>query len=176
SSDLDYGNQTMCGAWNNNFIDWLDDNEIDLVVTPGTRHISEPDDERIEEAAPKWWEKISATGTDLLLTRGSPRKDGTPIPECLAEGGTAQECGASKREFVKPNPLVEMELPSNVYTIDITEYICPAIKDNNLENCDAVVGNVLGWFDGSHFTTPFSQSLAPGIEAEMQETVPHVLR
>lgn len=172
----EYENQTKCGAWNNNFIDWLDDNEIDLVVTPGTRHISEPDDERIEEAAPKWWDRISSAGPDLLLTRGTPRKGGTPIPECLAEGGTAQECGASKREFVKQNPLVEMELPSNVYTIDITEYVCPAINDDALENCDAVVGNILGWFDGSHFTTPFSQSLAPGIEAEMKETIPHLVR
>lgn len=172
----EYENQTMCGAWNYNFIEWLDNNEIDLVVTPGTRHISGPDEERIEDAAPKWWEKISSTGADLLLTRGTPRKGGTPIPECLAEGGTAQECGASKQQFVKPNPLLEMELPSDVHTIDVNEYVCPAINDPALENCDAVVGNILGWFDGSHFTTPFSQSLAPGIEKEMKEVVPHLVQ
>lgn len=172
----EYENQSMCGSWNDNFVDWLTQNDIDLVVTPGTRHISGPDEERIENAAPKWWDKISSTGTDLLLIRGTPRKDGTPIPECLAEGGTYQECGASKLEFVKRNPLAAMDLPANVRTIDLTEYVCPAINDDTAENCDAVVGNVLGWFDGSHFTTPFSQSLAPGIEKEMQESVPHLVR
>src|SRR5699024_9193128 len=172
----EYPNQTMCGAWNENFINWLENNDVDLVVTPGTRHISGPDEERIEDAAPTWWQRISSTGTDLLLTRGTPRKSGTPIPECLAEGGSSKECGASTQEFAKANPLADMELPSNAYTIDINKYVCPAINDEKRDTCDAVVGNILGWFDGSHFTTPFSQSLAPGLETEMQETVPHLLR
>src|SRR5699024_9490264 len=28
--------QSMCGKWNSNFITWLQDNDVDLVVTPGT--------------------------------------------------------------------------------------------------------------------------------------------
>lgn len=167
--------QNMCGQWNENFVDWLDDEDVDLVVTPGTRQDQTNDMEYIVDDAPKWWDKISQTGTDLLLLRGTPRNDAS-IPSCLAEGGTPQECGPSKERFAEVNPLLEMDHPENVRQIDITKYVCPNIDDETVQNCDAVVGNIVVWFDSHHFTTPFSQSLAPGIEAEMQDAVSHLLR
>lgn len=163
--------QTMCGQWNENFINWLDENDVDLVVTPGTR-LDDP--EYIFDAAPKWWNRISETETDLLLMRGTPRFAGGP--ECLASGGSAQECGASKSRFAETNPLLDMELPDNVYPLDMTKYVCPQISNDSVDNCDAVVGNTLVWYDSHHFTTPFSQSLAPGFEAEIERTLPHLLR
>lgn len=167
--------QTMCGSWNQNFVDWLEENEVDLVVTPGTRHEPAPDDEIILDAAPQWWQKISATDTDLLLTRGAPRND-VSIPTCLAEGGTPEECGPSNKPFTEPSPLSQITLPDNVHQIDMSPYMCPAVNDDNANNCDAVVGNITVWFDSNHFTTPFAQSLAPAFEAEMQEVVPHLVR
>lgn len=167
--------ETMCGQWNENFVTWLGDNDVDLVVTPGTRQDPSQDTEYVVDAAPRWWDKITATGTDLLLVRGTPRNTGS-VPACLAEGKSAQECGPSKHKFAETNPLENMELPDKAHPVDMTKYVCPKIEDPQVENCDAVVGNVVGWFDGHHFTAPFAQSLAPGFEAELKKTVPHILR
>lgn len=164
-----------CHQWNENFIEWLEEQDIDLVVTPGTRLDNTGDTETIVDAAPQWWDRISETQTDLLLMRGTPREVDS-IPDCLARGGTAQQCGPSKDGFAETNPLLEVELPSNVYPLDMTEYVCPKIHDDTAANCNAIVGNIIVWFDRSHFSTPFSQSLAPGLEAEMEKMVPHLVR
>jgi hypothetical protein len=164
--------QDMCGQWNYNFIEWVSDNDVDLVVTPGTRM---GETEYILDAAPQWWDRISATGTDLMLVRGTPRHKDS-IPECLADGGTPQSCGPSKAPFAETNPLLNMDLPDNVHPVDMTPYVCPQITNPTTDNCAAIVGNIVVWYDWHHFTTPFSRSLAPGFEAEIQDTVPHLLR
>lgn len=167
--------ETMCGQWNENFVDWLQGNDVDLVVTPGSRQDPSHEHEYVVDAAPDWWSKIAQTGTDLMLVRGTPRNGGS-VPDCLASGRSEQDCGPSKSKFKEVDPLTQMELPDSVYPIDITKYVCPRINDSSAANCDAVVGNVLVWFDGHHFTTPFSQSLARGFEAEMEKAVPELVR
>ncbi|WOO98679.1 acyltransferase family protein [Micrococcus terreus] len=167
--------QEMCGAWNSNFIEWLGDNDVDLVVTAGTRQDADHDTEYIVDDAPLWWERIAGTGTDLLLLRGTPRHYRS-MPECLAEGGTPQECGPSKSKFLEDNPLESLNLGDRVRTMDLTKYICPRMEEPEYENCDAVVGNVLVSFDNSHFSTPFSESLAPAIEAELMSSFPSMLK
>ena len=162
----------MCGQWNENFIEWLDTQDVDLVVTPGTR-LWQP--ENVLADAPYWWEQITDTGADLLLTRGTPRGMET-VPDCLASGGTAQECGLPKANIAEVNPLLEMDLPEGTHLLDLTEYVCPAIDDDSKANCDAVVGNLLVWYDTDHFTVPFSQSLAPAIEEELSNTLPTLFR
>lgn len=166
-------NEAMCESWNHNFIDWLQDHPADLVVTPGTR-LDGPEEYNFD-ATPQWWDKIVETQSELLLVRGTPRNTHW-TPDCLADGGTAQECGPPKELYADENPLLSMELPPNTHHIDLTEYVCPNIHDETTKNCDAVVGNIMVTFDFHHFTVPFSQSLAPGLEAEMQEVIPHLLR
>ena len=168
--------QTMCGEWNENFVTWLDQHDVDLVVTPSTRLDREgAETEYVYDAAPSWWERISATNTDLMLVRGTPRAE-QDIPECLAEGNSSQECGPPTNRFAGTDPLRSMDLPENVYPVDVNPYVCPQLSTDNANRCDAVVGNILVWRDKHHFTTPFSQSLALGFETEMREAVPHLVR
>jgi len=172
----DNPNQSMCGQWNENFVDWLDEYQVDMVVTPGTRLDREGTaTEYVYDSAPYWWQEISDTGTDLLLVRGTPRND-QDIPDCLASGGAPQECGPPKERFADEDPLAQMSLPEKVHAIDINPYVCPQLGNPDTQNCDAVVGNLLVWRDKHHFTTPFSQSLAPGFETEMQDAVPYLVR
>lgn len=164
--------QEMCGSWNENFIAWLDTREVDLVVTPGTR-LGRP--EYSVDESPVWWERISETGTDLLLVRGTPR--GTePVSDCLASGGTSQECGLTKEHYAETNPLETIVLPENTATADLTEYVCPQINNDDVGNCDAVVDNLLVWYDTDHFTTVFSQSLAPPLKEQMEDALPELFR
>src|SRR5699024_5569074 len=173
---LEEHDDERCGEWNHNFIEWLDDNPVDLVVTPSTRlPNSGTGPEYFFEAAPSWWERITATGTELLLVRGMPRQS-EDAPDCLADGGTSLECGPSKEGYAETDPLLEIDLPAKAHPVDVTEAACPNINNPEVDNCEAIVGNILVSYDNHHLTTPFSQSLAPAFEEEMQEAVPHFLR
>ena len=173
---LEEHDDERCGEWNHNFIEWLDDNPVDLVVTPSTRlPNSGTGPEYFFDAAPSWWERITATGTELLLVRGMPRQS-EDAPDCLADGGTSLECGPSKEGYAETDPLLEIDLPAKAHPVDVTEAACPNINNPEVDNCEAIVGNILVSYDNHHLTTPFSQSLAPAFEEEMQEAVPHFLR
>ncbi|WHS35105.1 acyltransferase family protein [Auritidibacter ignavus] len=165
----------MCVSWNNNFIDWLNENDVDLVVTPGTRHEAAEDREFIADNAEAWWDRIDGTATNLLLVRGTPRAEES-VPGCLAEGRSPEECGPSAQGLRQPNPLDAVELPPRTQQIDLTEAVCPAVFDESQSTCDTEVGNILIWFDSIHFTRPFAQSLAPVIEQKMQDVFPHLVR
>src|SRR5699024_11438367 len=43
---------SMCQAWNDNFIDWVAENDIDMVITPGTRVVSTHSNESVTQGAP----------------------------------------------------------------------------------------------------------------------------
>lgn len=168
----EHPDQSVCGQWNENFVEWLNVRDVDLVVTPGTR-LDSP--EYILDAAPEWWQKISETGTELLVVRGTPRGS-VNIPECLADGGSSQECGPSKERFAEENPLLFLDLPDNIYQVDVTKYVCPQIDNDSVPNCDAIVGNMIVWFDSHHLSKPFSHSLAVGFEEEMKPLLPRLFR
>src|SRR5699024_3336283 len=162
---------TMCDTWSDNLVEWLQENDLDLVVTPGTRLDKT---EYVLNRAPMWWDKIAGTGTDLMLVRGMPRGDN--ILDCLANGGTSQECGFPKDVFAPSNPLADMDLPSDVHQVDVSQQVCPQLDNPNTENCDAIVGNIIVSYDSHHLTNAYSQSLAPAFEQEMQGKMPHLLR
>lgn len=159
---------SMCDAWSSNFVDWLTERDVDLVVTPGTR-LDEPE-EYVLDLAPTWWQRISDTGTDLLVVRGMPRGDHS-VPECLAEGGTSQECGLPKDRFAETNPLLSIDLPEHVHPVDVSQYVCPQLDDPAANSCDAIVGNIIVSYDTNHLTSVFSHTLGPAFETEMRDTV-----
>lgn len=167
---------TMCNKWNHNFISWLNEHDVDLVVTPGTRlDVEGPATEYIYDNAPNWWQRIADTDTELLLVRGTLRAE-NDIADCLAADGSPQMCGPPKERFSDHDPLTQIDLPTGAHTVDVNSYACPQLDNPEVANCDAIVGNIVVWRDKHHFTSAFSQSLAPGFEAEMKKVVPHLLR
>ena len=61
---------------------------------PGTRMMRAEDTESISEGAPERWQDIVDAGPQLLLMRGTPRPEEN-TPDCLASGGTPEQCGAN---------------------------------------------------------------------------------
>ncbi|WP_164719759.1 acyltransferase family protein [Flaviflexus ciconiae] len=155
-----------CQAWIGNYIEWLEENDVDLVVTAGTRILA-ASDEQIEDGAIERWQQITDTGTDLVLMRGTPRP-GEMVNDCLASGNTPEECGASSAHIADTNPLSGLDLPDGVYTVDVTDSVCPDGR-NGADTCTAVVGNVVVWYDGSHLTNTFARTLAPLIEEQLKQ-------
>src|SRR5699024_12637454 len=104
--------------------------------------------------------------TTLFRSRGDQS-----VPECLAEGGSSQECGLPKDRFAQTNPLLNIDLPQNAHQVDVSQYVCPAIENPAVNSCDAIVGNIIVSYDSNHLTSVFSHTLAPAFETEMREKV-----
>src|SRR5690625_845594 len=166
--------RSMCQSWNENFIEWLDEHEIDLVMTPGTRVNGEQSNESIREGAPNRWQQIRDLDVDLLLLRGTPRPGDNGGP-CLQKGGTAEECGVVAGDIATPGPLETMDLPDGTQTIDMNPYICPTLDEGESAWCDSVIGNIIVWYDGSHLTQEYVYSMAPAFEREMHKVFPDYL-
>lgn len=159
-----------CAAWNANYIQWLQEHDVDLVVANGSR-ISTKNDEFIQDGGPDRWQDITDTGAELLLMRGTPRPDDN-VADCLADGGSPTECGATSSQIGETNPLAAVDLPDGAHQIDMIPHVCPSY--DTAETCPAVIGNVVVWYDGSHLTNTYAATMAPIIEAKLREAVPRL--
>ena len=167
--DIDSSDPSMCQLWNDNFIEWVQTSDVDLVITSGTRVLS--GEETIYEGAQTRWEQVTDQGVDLLLVRGTPRpRDGGA--KCVQAEGPLDECGVTAGAVAQPNPLQHMELPERAETIDLNPQICPTLDQGEDAWCPAMVGNVFVWRDGSHLSREYVTTLAPSFEQELLEVFP----
>ena len=171
----DNPDRSVCQSWNDNFIDWLKTNDIDLVISSATRIVTQESNEVIMDGAQHRWHEIRDLGIDLLLVRGTPRP-GDDGGRCLQNGGAPQDCGVIAGDVANPNPLETMELPDGARTIDMNPYVCENLNQGPDAWCESVVGNIIVWYDGSHFTPEYSYSMAPAFEREMHEVFPQYLQ
>lgn len=162
---------SMCQAWNDNFIDWIAENDVDVVISPGSRISGEHSEEVIQHGAQNRWKQITDLDTDLLLVRGTPRPGGL-VGECAAQGNSAEDCGPVVGDTANPNLIESEVLPEGAHTIDMNPYVCPTLDDGADSRCSAVVGNVIVWYDGSHLSPEYAYTLAPAFEQEMREVFP----
>lgn len=158
---------SLCDDWNDAFPEMLKERSVDLVVTPGTAIPREPGTEQIHDGARARWEQITGTGTDLLLLRGTPRQEEN-VPDCLAQGDDALECAPDYAKFAESNPLTEIDLPDDTYTLDLTDHFCPA------QQCSAVIGNVLVYRDSHHLTNEYVETMVPHLERNLRESMPQL--
>ncbi|MCH8571332.1 acyltransferase [Nesterenkonia sp. AY15] len=162
---LDTEDPNTCDEWLTGFPDVVADRQPDLVVTPGTAIPRESGTESVHEGAPDQWDAITGAGTDLLLVRGTPRQTQN-VPDCLADGGDSIECAPEYEKYADVNPLNELDLPENTYSLDLTEHFCPA------QECSAVIGNILVYRDSHHLTNEYVETMVPHLERELRESVP----
>lgn len=163
-----------CHQWNDNFMEYLEATDIDLVVAPGTRLYGRPAQESIVEGAAERWEQIAQRDTSLLLLRGLVRPLQAETRHCLAAGNPPEDCGGIAGDAHDANPLAAMELEPTIQTVDMNPYVCPGVKQSRDAVCSAVVGNVAVWYDNSHITPHYAASLAPIMEEKLQERFPEL--
>ncbi|MDN5684480.1 acyltransferase family protein [Corynebacterium glyciniphilum] len=85
---------------------------------------------------------------------------------CVAEG-VGGDCGIAEEASMAPvNPALEAYQGLDMTSLDLTPPLC---RDGR---CPAVVGNVLVYRDGQHFTSLFSSLLAPEISRQMYDASP----
>ena len=158
-----------CNRWNDNYIDWLNTRDVDVVIANGTRIFAESP-EKIQGGAQQRWEQITETGAELVLMRGTPRPNDR-VDDCLAGGGTPKDCGTTTEQIAATSPLEQIDMPDGTHHIDLLESVCPEGMTTASNLCPAVVGNVVVWYDGSHLTNQYVATMTPLIEAELREAV-----
>ncbi|MCO1340069.1 hypothetical protein BJH93_14415 [Kocuria polaris] len=157
-----------CAAWNEGFLDVVEEREPDLVITSGSVLLSTGESEFVEDGALDRWQEIVDAGSDMLLIRGTARP-GDDVPDCLASGGTPAECGP-EYSYAQTNPLEELDLSEQMHTVDMTDYVCPDGA------CPAVLGNVAVYRDGSHLSNEYVETLAPYLDKEIRSVAPQLYR
>lgn len=160
-----------CMEWQGDFIDWVDSEGVDLVVTPGSRISPEDATEYIAEGAVGRWTAIRAAGAEILLIRGTPPSTFSAA-DCLASDNSPETCGPLVGEISSLSPLEDLDLPEEVSVIDVLPHVCPAAFEEDGERCSAVVGNVVVWYDASHMTPVYVETLTPVLEVHLRDEVP----
>ena len=102
----------------------------------------------------------------MVVLRDTPAP-GVIIPDCLAaHTDDYTYCDQKKSEVLPPDPLIQAVAAvgdPRITLTDMTKYICRG------DTCQAVVGGVPVYFDGSHMTATYARTLAqflrPALEA-----------
>ena len=146
---------TECEEWNAEAMEILTDLRPDAVLTSSTT--ANPSGERLPDGFVERWEELGALGAEVIGVRDLPRRD-YQSAECVERGLPADCTSPASYSHADSDPAEDRDLPGNVITFDLTEYVCPA------GHCDAVVGNVLVFWDHSHMTATYARTLVPMME------------
>jgi peptidoglycan/LPS O-acetylase OafA/YrhL len=119
-------------------------------------------------------ERWTDSRTPIVVIRDTPFPGATlpNIPDCVATATDANaECSGSAKEWESMDPLVdaaERSKHEKVAVIDPTRYFC---QDGI---CPAVIGGVVAYFDSSHITATYAQTLAPFLEKDLEKALQEV--
>ncbi|MBC7632440.1 acyltransferase family protein [Aeromicrobium sp.] len=99
-------------------------------------------------------------GLKVAVIRDTPSPQKFNVPDCVATHPSSfdSDCSGAAADWLHPDPLAAaaraLDDP-HVRVVDLTPHICPD------GTCRPVIGNVIGWFDGSHLSATFSSTLGP---------------
>ena len=108
---------------------------------------------------------LSAAHQRVLAIRDTPAP-GFPIPDCLAaHAGDYAQCDGTLAAWLPPDPLVKAVRAVHdprITSTAMTPYLCES------QRCQAVVGGVPVYFDGSHLSSTYARTLGPFLDPKMQ--------
>ncbi|MGQ4267655.1 acyltransferase family protein [Nocardiopsis changdeensis] len=158
---------TECQEWDARAMEELERLRPDAVFTSSTR--ASAAGEVVLPGFPVRWRELDAMGIDVIGVRDLPRHSYAGA-ECVADnpddpaGACSDPVGYSHAERHPAAVLAERgRLPANVSLVDLTGHVCPGGR------CDAVVGNILVYWDHSHMTATYARTLVPALEEALVE-------
>ncbi|GHC97286.1 acyltransferase [Nocardiopsis terrae] len=144
-----------CQRWKENAFAELAELRPDAVLTSSTRATLHG--ETVHDGYLEVWQWLDELGIEVIGLRDLPR-----LPyqgaECVEAGPPEQCTSPVTASQAETDPATRIQLPPNVTLLDLTEHVCPG------GSCDAVVGNVLVYWDHSHITATYAATLAPVME------------
>ena len=152
-----------CRTWNEQAMAELERLRPDAVMTAST-YTSAEGTEHLPEGYTAAWRRLNELGVAVLGVRDLPRR-GYQGAECVGSRSAGECTEPALRTQEDIDPALTADLPGNVVPLDFTEHVCPQ------GNCDAVVGNVLVFWDHSHMTATFAETLAPVVGPAVEEAL-----
>ena len=165
------GTYSACTAWGHAVLhDLLTTVRPQLVITssdPAENAVGYPRNSARSRAAigageAAYWKQLRARHVRVAAIRETP-DPGIDAPACVWQYGSQNSrCDAPKASAIAPGPpSATAARMTGAPVIGMNDLICDA------RSCPAVVGNVLVYFDGHHFTQAYSQTLAPFLERRL---------
>jgi hypothetical protein len=168
---------TSCLNWADAVLDATRSGDFDLVVT-AERNGRPALGYEVEESAPHWeagyreyLQAWAASGVQVLVVHDTPLPARTVpnVPDCLSQReDDLTRCAGDRSAWVPDDALYAAALSiadPRIRTVDLTDYICGP------DTCDAAVGGVTVYFDGSHVTATYMGTLAPFILPALEDAL-----
>lgn len=165
------------GRW---VLDQTSHGQFDLIITserqsvPVIGHSIETTEVPARRGYESYLKRWSASKTPILIIRDTPFPGATleNVPDCVATAKDANaECSGSAQKWKWMDPLVdaaERGKYANVAVIDPTRYFCQE------GNCPAVIGRVVVYFDASHITATYAETLVPYLEKDVDDALRNI--
>lgn len=151
-----------CAAWRDEVEQFAVSMSADVVMLMGTRAFPSSPEERAPLGLSRPIDSIVESGSQVLLVRDNPRFD-FDMYRCWEEFGADGSCDVPVSEVLAQNdPAAALTRDGTVYSIDLTEYLCPD------GICTPVVGNVAVFLDDNHLTASYAATLAPAVLAALR--------
>ena len=146
-----------CHEWNLSLMNQLTASPPDLVVTTST--VSDGGGEFTPDGYIDQWERLESLGVDVVGIRDTPRWMRDPVDCLWANPDDMAVCSVERtRSLADADPAASRaDVPGNVTLIDVDDLICQG------SSCPATIGDVVVYWDLSHLSATFAQSLAPAI-------------
>ena len=166
-----------CLDWGQRVLDLTEEQDFDLVVT-AERSGRKAVDAHGADSQPFWQEGFREflqdwvdQGQQVAVLHDTPFPAASKInpPACIAENDDdLTRCSGSRATWVPDDPLFaaagEVDSPL-LARFDLTDHICGA------DRCDAAVGGVTAYFDGSHISATYSTTLWPYVARALEPLV-----
>ena len=149
----------------------------DLVISSNRQSKSVVGYNRADSAAPaedayaRILEAWADSGAEIVVLRDTPWPGTTldNVPDCVAENpDDLSLCTGSAEDWVPMDPQYDaaqaMEDP-RITAVDVNDYFC---QDGT---CHSVIGGVLAYYDHSHLSRTFAQSMSAPLEQRLRDAV-----
>lgn len=167
------GKSQGCADYGQWVLDQTAHGQFDLIITserqsvPVVGHSMAMSESPARDGYDEYLDQWTASDTPIVVIRDTPFPGATlkNIPDCVATATNANaECSGSVKEWEWMDPLVDAANRNshpNVAVIDPTRYFC---QDGV---CPAVIGGVVVYFDASHITATYAETLVPYLESDL---------
>ncbi len=166
--------QSGCLKWAKTVQQQIVDGDFDLVVDsnrnghPAVGQTTQQSQSSWQVGYRDYLNTFDRAGVNVLVIQDNPFP-GHSIPDCIAENpDQLDSCAGKRSDWLPRDPLVaaakELHSP-RISTIDLTDYFCRG------QDCPAVIGGVIVYFDGSHITKTYARTLAPYLLGPLTKAV-----
>lgn len=163
-----------CVTWQDNVEKHLAEQDYDLVATSQMNGVDWPAKDGVDpeqyavDGLVSLWERITASGTPLVVLADNPKPMETVI-ECLTEAGAegAADCATPRAEatgYFDPQAEAAKKFADDkdFAYVDLTNFYCDD------QQCLPVIGGATVYRDSNHITNTFASTLAPFVLKDIQ--------